>query len=153
MTSPAASNDSLAFLDPRLRDAVEAAVARGADPHDALRGLYISDEQAVRMAAEGAEAPAPAGLSFAAERLGLEPIDAVVLAMCAAPELDPRFGRLYAYLHDDVTRKLASPRLAADLLCDESLAPAEVLARFAPGAPLTRRGAIRLLSGEPATPL
>jgi hypothetical protein len=92
-------------------------------------------------------------LSFAAERLGLNRLDAVVLAMCAAPELDPRFGRLYAYLHDDVTRKLASPRLAAELLCDESVAPSEVLARFAPGAPLTRRGAIRVLSGEPATPL
>ena len=178
----AASSDCFAFLDARLRVAVEAAVARGADPHDALRGLYISDEQALRMAAEGAEAtvepagparparpagPAgPAGqnendsetqshlrLGFAAQRLGLDRTDAVVLAMCAAPELDPRFGRLYAYLHDDVTRKLASPRLAVDLLCDESLRAAEVLARFAPGAPLTRRGAVRMLSGEPATPL
>src|SRR6185312_2343450 len=150
----AASSDCFAFLDARLRGAVEAAVARGADPHDALRGLYISDEQALRMAAEGGTAPAgPSNenesetqshlrLGFAAERLGLDRIDAVVLAMCAAPELDPRFGRLYAYLHDDVTRKLASPRLAADLLCDESLPVAEVLARFAPGAPLTRRGAV-----------
>jgi hypothetical protein len=136
----------------RLRSAVEAAVARGADPHDALRGLYISDEQALRMAASGGSS-APPALGFAAERLGLDRIDAVVLAMCAAPELDPRFGRLYAYLHDDVTRKLASPRLAAELLCDESLPAAEVLARFAPGAPLTRGGAIRMLSGEPATPL
>src|SRR5689334_19285844 len=168
--SLAASSDCFAFLDARLRDAVEAAVARGADPHDALRGLYISDEQALRMAAEGVHAPAHPNeneneneneshshshfrLSFAAERLGLDPIDAVVLAMCAAPELDPRFGRLYAYLHDDVTRKLASPRLAADLLSDESLPAAEVLGRFAPGAPLTRRGAVRMLAGEPATPL
>ncbi|HET6869920.1 MAG TPA: ATP-binding protein [Solirubrobacteraceae bacterium] len=150
--SLAVSSDCFAFLDARLRGAVEAAVARGADPQDALRGLYISDEQALAMAASGGS-PAPVALSFAAERLGLDPIDAVVLAMCAAPELDPRFGRLYAYLHDDVTRKLASPRLAADLLSDESLPAAEVLARFAPGAPLTRRGAVRMLSGEPATPL
>jgi hypothetical protein len=140
------------LLGARLRSAVEAAVAGGADPHDALRGLYISDEQALRLAAsEGPKAPAT--LSFAAERLGLSRIDAVVLALCAAPELDPRFGRLYAYLHDDVTRKLASPRLAAELLCDESVSPSEVLARFAPGAPLTRRGAIRVLAGEQATPL
>jgi AAA+ superfamily predicted ATPase len=152
MMSLAASSDHFAVLDARLRTAVEAAVARGADPHDALRGLYISDEQALRMAASGGSS-APPALSFAAERLGLDAIDAVVLAMCAAPELDPRFGRLYAYLHDDVTRKLASPRLAAELLFDESLSPADVLARFAPGAPLTRRGAIRMLCGEPATPL
>jgi hypothetical protein len=141
------------LLDARLRSAVEAAVARGADPHDALRGLYISDEQALRLAAEGGEEPGLTALSFAAERLGLGAVDAVVLAMCAAPELDPRFGRLYAYLHDDVTRKLASPRLAADLLSDESLSHGEVLARFAPGAPLARHGAIRMLSGESATAL
>ena len=81
--SLAASSDCFAFLDARLRSAVEAAVAGGADPHDALRGLYISDEQALRLAADGRDAPAPATLSFAAERLGLDRIDAVVLAMCA----------------------------------------------------------------------
>jgi ATPase family associated with various cellular activities (AAA) len=148
-----AAFDTFAFLDARLRAAVQAAVARGADPHDALRGLYISDEQAIALAADGGEPPSPPALIFAAERLGLGAIDRLVLALCAAPELDPRFGRLYAYLHDDVTRKLASPRLTVDLLSDETLAPDEVLARFAPGAPLSRRGAIRLLSGEPATTL
>ncbi|HTP19634.1 MAG TPA: ATP-binding protein [Solirubrobacteraceae bacterium] len=132
---------------------MHAAVARGADPHDALRGLYISDEHALALAADGGEPPATPALVLAAERLGLGPIDHIVLALCAAPELEPRFGRLYAYLHDDVTRKLASPRLAADLLSDESLSADEVLARFSPGAPLLRRGAIRLLAAESATTL
>ena len=118
-----------------------------------MRGLYISDEQALALAADGSEPPAPPALSLAVERLGLGAIDRIVLALCAAPELEPRFGRLYAYLHDDVTRKLASPRLAADLVSDESVPRDEVLARFAPGAPLSRRGAIRLLSAEPATML
>ena len=152
-TSPATCNDCFALLDARLGGAVEAAVSRGADPHDALRGLYISDEQALALAAEGGRSPAPPALTFAAERLGLGGVDGVVLALCAAPELDPRFGRLYAFLHDDVTRKLASPRLAADLLADESLSRSDVLARFSPGAPLARTGAIRMLSGEPATAL
>ena len=151
--SPATSSDYFAFLDARLRAAVHAAVRSGADPHDALRGLYISDEHALALAADGGEPPAPPALSFAAERLGLSPIDRLILALCAAPELEPRFGRLYAYLHDDVTRKLASPRLAAALISDETVAGAEVLARFAPGAPLSRRGAIRLLSGEPTMTL
>jgi hypothetical protein len=151
--SPAASSDVLAFLDARLSAAVQAAVARGADPSDALRGLYISDDQALAMAAEAGEPAAPPALAFAADRLGLRPIDHLVLALCAAPELEPRFGRLYAYLHDDVTRKLASPRLTADLLADDTVTRAAVLACFAPGAPLSRHGAIRLLSGEPATTL
>ncbi len=132
---------------------MHAAVARGMDPHDALRGLYISDEQAIALVSEVEEPSAPPTLSVAAERLALGAIDRMVLALCAAPELDPRFGRLYSYLHDDVTRKLASPRLAAELLVDESVTRAEVLARFAPGAPLSRRGAIRLLLGEAAAPL
>jgi len=151
--SLATSSDCFAFLDARLRAAVHAAVSSGADPHDALRGLYISDEQALALAADGGQPPAPPALSFAAERLGLSLIDRLILALCAAPELEPRFGRLYAYLHDDVTRKLASPRLAVALIADETVPRAEVLARFAPGAPLSRRGAIRLLSGEPTMTL
>ena len=148
-----ASSECFAFLEVRLRTAVQAAVARGADPHDTLRGLYISDEQALALAADRSEPPAPRALGLAAERLGLDGIDPIILALCAAPELEPRFGRLYAYLHDDVTRKLASPRLAAELLSDESLSSEEVLARFAPGAPLSRSGAIRLLSAEPVSTL
>jgi hypothetical protein len=151
--SPGGSSDPFGLLDARLRSAVRAAVARGADPNDALRGLYISDEQALALAADEREPVAPPALAFAAERLGLTAADRLVLALCAAPELEPRFGRLYAYLHDDVTRKLASPRLAAELLGDESLPPTEVLGCFAPGAPLSRRGALRLLAGDPATTL
>ena len=47
---------------------------------------------------------------------GLDALDTAVLGLCAAPELHPRYGRLFAYLHDDVTRRLASPRLVAELL-------------------------------------
>ena len=151
--SPAESEDCFALLEARLRTAVHEAVSRGADPHDALRGLYISDDQALALAASTGVPATPPAVFLAAERLGLETLDRLVLALCAAPELDPRFGRLYAYLHDDVTRKLASPRLAAELLADESLPASEVLARFAPGAPLSRRGAIRLLAGEPGMTL
>ena len=55
-----------------------------------------------------------------------------MLGLCAAPELDPRYGRLYAYLHDDVTRKLPSPRLVARLLAGDGVPPAEVLALLRP---------------------
>ena len=44
-----------------------------------------------------------------------------MLAVCAATELNPRYGRLYAYLQDDVTRKLPSPRLVGQLLEGEGL--------------------------------
>src|SRR5689334_7525386 len=74
-TSLATSSECFALLDARLGAAVQAAVARGADPHDALRGLYISDEQALGLAADGHEPPAPPALGLAAERLGPGPVD------------------------------------------------------------------------------
>ena len=66
-------------------------------------------------------------------------------ALCAAPELHPRYGRLYGYLHDDLTRRLREP--AADR------APArgrrlsrrpDVLACFDRTARLRASGALRI---------
>ena len=92
-------------------------------------------------------------IASAGALLGLEGLDLAVLALCAAPELDPRFGRLLSYLHDDVTRRLASPRLAARLLADDPWESDAVLARFAADAPLRRVGAVRLLDGDATTPV
>jgi len=135
--------DWFEFLDARLQTAVQEAVAGGADPDDTLRGLYISDEQALALAADAA-APPSTRLAEAASRLGLDALDSSVLALCAAPELHPRYGRLYAYLQDDVTRRLASPRLAADLLAGDGVRRDDVLACFGPASALARAGAIRL---------
>jgi hypothetical protein len=145
--------DWLAFLEVRLRGAVQKAVDDGNDPDDSLRGLYISDEQALQLAFGRPSVGEVPALSVAIERLGLDALDASVLALCAAPELAPRLSRIYAYLQDDVTRKLASPRLAADLLIGDGVEPGDVLACFGPQAPLTRSGAIRLLAPDQATPL
>jgi AAA+ superfamily predicted ATPase len=137
-----------AFLDDRLRTAVEAAVAADHDPGDALRGLYISDEQALEMAAAPSAGDPGQRLAAAAERLGLDSLDSAVLGVCAGPDLHPRYGRLYAYLQDDVTRRLASPRLVADLLSGDGVPRADVLACFGAGSRLARLGAIELLAGE-----
>jgi hypothetical protein len=140
--------DWFQFLELRLQAAVQTAVAAGCDPNDSLRGLYISDEQALALVAD-AGPPEPARrLGEAADRLGLDALDRSVLALCAAPELHPRFGRLYAYLQDDVTRRLASPRLAADLLSGDGVQRSDVLACFGPGAPLARGGAIRMPTAD-----
>jgi hypothetical protein len=141
------------FLDARLRAAVQAAAAGDENPDDSLRGLYISDEQALAMAADSAEVDAEPRLAVAAQRLNLDALDAAALAVCAAPELHPRFGRLYAYLQDDVTRRLASPRLVADLLSGDGVERPHVLACFGPDARLARVGALRLLVPDAAIPL
>ena len=145
MTSPPeAPAAGFAFLEGRLRTAVQVAAAADQSPDDSLRGLYISDEQALSLAAGAAAVDADARMGIAAEQLRLDALDTAVLTVCAAPELHRRYGLLYAYLQDDVTRRLASPRLVADLLAGEGVERADVLACFAPGAPLSTSGAIRL---------
>jgi AAA+ superfamily predicted ATPase len=141
------------FIDARLHAAVRAVAATDGNPDDALRGLYISDEQALTLAGDLGAQAIDAPLSVAADRLGLDALDAAVLAVCAAPELHPRYGRLYAYLQDDVTRRLPSPRLVAGLLAGEGVAQADVLTCFAEGARLIRSGALRVLDPDPTIPL
>ena len=101
-----------AFLDARLRAHVERAAAGDPIPGDPLRGLYISDDQALALAADAKADDADARLADAAARLGLDALDTAVLGLCAAPELHPRYGRLFAYLHDDPTEAVRRPYCA-----------------------------------------
>ncbi len=153
MTATGTALNWFQFLEGRVQAAVQAAVAAGNDPNDSLRGLYISDEQAVSLAAEPGTPTPGARLDEAVTRLGLDALDSSVLALCVAPELQPRYGRLYAYLQDDVTRRLASPRLAAELLAGEGVHPADVLSCFEPGSRLSSGGAIRLVAADATTTL
>jgi hypothetical protein len=150
---PAAAPAVFAAVGERVRRAVAAVAATDPHPSDPFRGLYVSDEAARALASgsivDGVDDP----IASAGALLGLEGLDLPVLALCAAPELDPRFGRLLSYLHDDVTRRLASPRLAARLLADDAGESDAVLARFAADAPLRRVGAVRLLDSEATTPV
>jgi hypothetical protein len=150
---PEASTGWFTFLDDRLRAAVRAAVAVDENPDDALRGLYISDEQALSLATASSAGDLDARLGEATDRLGLDALDGAVLAVCAGPELHARFGRLYGYLQDDVTRRLASPRLVAELLFGDGVERADVLGCFGPEARLSRLGAIRVVVPDGPTPL
>ena len=141
------------FLAERIRAAVQDVAGRDANPTDPFRGLYISDELALSLAGTAPGSTFDERLAEAAARLRLDPLDAAVLGLCAAPELSPRYGRLFAYLQDDVTRKLATPRLASELLQGPGVTPADVLRCFAVDAPLRRDGALRLLDGEAVVPL
>jgi hypothetical protein len=153
--SPAASPPRLDFTEVgrRIRAAVASVASTEADPLDPYRGLYISDADALRMAGEVGDDEAGAALAEAVAQLRLGPLDAALLAFCAAPELDARYGRLIAYLHDDVTRRLPSPRLAAQLLAGDGVGARTVLARFGAREPLRRSGAVRVLGDDPLVPL
>ncbi len=132
----------LALLEIRVRAAVDRRRAVDPDPEDRFRGLYISEPQVDALLA-GAPGPLvpPEIDTAAADRLAgldaqaaeveaggarirlrelarafdLVPADVELLLVALAPDLDPRFERLFGYLHDDVSRRRASVGLALEL--------------------------------------
>jgi ATPase family associated with various cellular activities (AAA) len=154
MTEPAAAPPSISFgfIDRRVMAAVERVAGTDPDPGDPFRGLYISDEVALRLTQGDSGSDADERLQEVVRALGLDLLEAAVLAVCAAAELNPRYGRLYAYLQDDVTRKLPSPRLVGQLLEGEGLSSADVMAAFDTSARLRHLGVLKLL-GDAQTPL
>ena len=139
-------------IEQLIRTAVERVARQDPDPTNPLRGLFISDDQALALAGSTRPADPGARLAEAIAHLGLDELEGDILAVCAAPELHPDFGRMFGYLHDDVTRRLASPRLAAELLAGSGIPAVTVLRAFAPTARLRARGALALLEDAP-TPL
>lgn len=132
----------LGIVEARVRAAVERRRADDPDPGDRFRGLYISDAQvdglldgarpelvpdawtaeatealaALDRAADAAEASGhDVRLRRLARAFELEADDVELLLIALAPDLDPRFERLYGYLHDDVSRRRASTGLALEL--------------------------------------
>ncbi len=139
----------LEIVEERVRAAVERRRADDPDPTDRFRGLYISDAQVDGLLGgpAGPWLPEPAGTA-SAERLagleadadaaeaaggdlrlrrlarsfGLDAYDIELLLIALAPDLDPRYERLYGYLHDDVSRRRASAGLALEL-CGSAFSP------------------------------
>jgi hypothetical protein len=168
----------LAIVEARVRAAVDRRRADDADPNDRFRGLYISDAQVdtllqmpnARWVPEPADAASADALgrleadADAAERhgerlrlrrlagsFGLDSLDVELLLIALAPDLDPRFERLYGYLHDDVSRRRASAGLALEL-CGPGSTPGATTgrARLGPLGPLVAGGL--LVVEEPDRP-
>ena len=168
----------LEIVEERVRAAVERRRADDPDPTDRFRGLYISDAQvdgllagppgpwlpesagsasAARLAAleADAEAAEAAGADVRLRRLarsfGLDPYDVELLLIAVAPDLDPRFERLFGYLHDDVSRRRASAGLGLEL-CGSSFSAGASTSRvrLTPLAPLVKSGL--LIVEEPDRP-
>ena len=69
------------------------------------------------------------------EIFGLEEVEAELVLIALAPEIDTRYETIYAYLQNDVTRKRPGVELALDLICrtfEEKLAARRFLTGAAP---------------------
>ena len=87
-----------------------------------------------------------------ADRFGLERADLDVLLVGVAPEIDPKYETIFAYLHDDVTRKRPTVDLVLRTFApstDERLRRRTVFART---SPLREHRLVRL-SGDDSSPL
>lgn len=84
-----------------------------------------------------------------ARQFGLSPLALELTLLLLAPEVDPRFGRVYAYLQDDVSRRWLTPALALRLLPGDEAAGR---ALFAAASPLVYERLLRIGAGE-AEPL
>jgi hypothetical protein len=88
--------------------------------------------------AESLSQGVPLRLAALAPMFGLTAFDLDVILLCLAPELDRSYRRLYAYLQDDIARRLPTVDLAVSLFCPDLGARLSARTRFAATAPLRR---------------
>src|SRR5262249_2961595 len=91
----------------------------------------------------------PPALEVLCRLFGLNGFERDVVMLCAAAEMDPAFGRLYAYVQDDVHLRHATIPLALQLFCDSD-AMAHVARRcFGPEPALRRYCLLTTAAVEP----
>jgi len=169
-------DSALTLLALRLKHEVALTRAlRGDARQEGFLGLFLSeddaqamlDELAGRIGVEGGQETLQqiAGLETALRRFrderpqlvwarllrdfALSEAELDLLLLAAAPAIDPRFGRVYGFLHDDMNRRALSPALAHRLLAGHELGLGALRALFADNAALRRHGLIRLASTSP----
>jgi SpoVK/Ycf46/Vps4 family AAA+-type ATPase len=82
---------------------------------------------------------------------GLNQFEIDTMLICLGVEVDLRYERLYAYLHDDVTKKRPSVDLVLNLLVSSAEAKFEARRHFAASAPLLRHRVLELTE-DPSQP-
>jgi len=102
-----------------------------------------------RRTAASLEAGLPPRLVALAGLFGLGPFEVDVVLACLALELDGRYERLYAYLHDDLTRRQPTVGLVLDLFCPDIDAKAAGRRLLGAAEPLRYYGLVEL-ADQPA---
>src|SRR5262245_48451729 len=172
--------DEVSGLEMLLRREARRFKKSSTEPQEIFRGMFISESEVERMLCEAPEAAGDVdeatwrreitsrreriaarrrasleeGIHLSLPRLaqifGLNTFEERAMLICLAPELDSKYGQLYAYLQDDVMRKQPSVELTMKLCCET---PQErLLARgaFSLQAPLFRSHLLRYSDGDEA---
>ncbi|MDQ0322159.1 hypothetical protein QO002_004365 [Pararhizobium capsulatum DSM 1112] len=147
----------------RLRHEVALTRAlRGQDRQEGFLGLFLSDDDAEAILAEASGRLRASGTAASAAEIadlqqqiaharqvdpngiwarlatlfGLAEAELDLLLYAAAPAIDPRYGRVYGYLNDDMAKRHLTPALAARLLDHHGLDMLTLRRMLADGAPL-----------------
>lgn len=159
--------NELAWLDLLLHREILRLRTRYQLSLDEFRGLYISDQQVDDLLQEEASVDrhetSLESLSEQARRLrvqnrerldaqspwfrlceilGLSALEENLLLLVLAPELDPKYETLYAYLNNDVSRKRPTHDLALRLFCETDEARLEMRRVLLPRERLYSRGVL-----------
>lgn len=79
----------------------------------------------------------------------LTPFETLAILVCLAPEIDLKYERLYAYLHNDVTRKYPSIDLITRLFCESLAERVQARAAFLLDAALFKNRIIAFAESKP----
>jgi AAA+ superfamily predicted ATPase len=93
--------------------------------------------------AEASERGAHLALKRLAQLFHLSAFDVDALLVCLAPELNVKYGKLYAYLQNDVTRKRPSADLILNLFCHSLEEKLNARSRLLGDAPLVKHQLVR----------
>jgi ATPase family associated with various cellular activities (AAA) len=161
-----------------LRLQHEAAITRtlrGQDRPESLLGLIVSDDEAEAILAEASGRLHVSGTAASAAELadmqkqlsqarladpdgiwvrlasvfGLAEAELDLLLFAAAPAVDPRIGRVYGYLNDDLGKRYLTPTLALRLLDDLGVDQLTLRRMLAADSPLAQ---MRLVVPGPERP-
>jgi hypothetical protein len=119
------------------------------------KSILEAEREAWEHAKAMIDAGSPPPMFILAGLFGLTPFERNVLLLCLAPEMDPSFERLYAYVQDDVNRKYATPHLAFELFGDAATGDEEIdktaWNSFLPDSPICRFRMIHVETGPGPT--
>lgn len=167
---------ALKVLALRLRHEVAMMrVLRGPDRQEGFLGLFLSDQEVQAMLGELAgllqvdgAAPLEAEIdamqanlakvrradpnyiwSRMAQSFHLAEPELELILLCAAPAIDPRFGRVYGYLNDDMSRRFMTPVLAKRLLRHQNVDMINIRDMLSQTAPLIKNMLINIELARP----
>ncbi|MBD3922441.1 ATP-binding protein [Paenibacillus sp. PR3] len=126
------------LLDETIEGEVTLTAERIAQLQELVTAVWQLDQLIVERKTQAMASGLSLTIPTIVARLGLTSFEEQCLLVCLAPEWDGKYGKLYAYLHDDVTRKEPTVELLLRLLCSTHQERTYMRQFFAPAAPLLR---------------